>query len=309
MPSISGWFALFGSVLFAAGQTPVAVAMQFSPIITDGNTVIIHATGPIIEGDIARLSASFAGLAQNAQIWAIDLDSPGGSVVAAEELLQAVRSLKLSTIVYSGEQCASACFLIFAAGRQKIAMPDALVGVHSASEDGRETSDSAAFTVAMARESEALGVPYSIVGKLVSARPNQMAWLTPADLAALGVHVLQPDAPDKQSSQSRPATPMPQMTFAPSAAVPKSAETRAFYDGLVDRRAMESWKAALPVDARAGADFWAATRSSNKASCFGPTAPELGPWLDGCVAAQKMMNPMDARRKSEPDYRRGWNSF
>ena len=29
----------------------------------------------------------------------------------------------------------------------------------------------------------------------------------------------------------------------------------------------------------------------------------------GCLAAKRVLTPSDIRRKSEPEYRAGWNSF
>ncbi len=55
--------------------------------------------------------------------------------VSAEHLLVAVPT---------GATCASACFLIFAAGATRVAAPDALIGVHSTSVRGQETPDTLA---------------------------------------------------------------------------------------------------------------------------------------------------------------------
>jgi hypothetical protein len=58
----------------------------------------------------------------------------------------------------SGSQCSSACFLLFAAAGQRAVAPDALIGVHSASDNGQENINSMAFTTAFAREAAAYGV-------------------------------------------------------------------------------------------------------------------------------------------------------
>lgn len=77
-----------------------------------------------------------------------------------------------------------------------------------------------------------------------------------------------------------------------------------FSAGSADRNAIDDWFAGLTGAFRAGAEFWAANRSnSNDAACRG-----TGSWLAGCQAAQQRFAGPDARRKSEPDYRSGWNT-
>jgi hypothetical protein len=93
--------------------------------------------------------------------------------------------------------------------------------------------------------------------------------------------------------------------------LPQQADpSSAFRDGAADRQAWESWFADLTGDYRAGAGYWAAHRSDPKpATCYGAGAKNLGDWTAGCLAAQQRLAPVDVRRKTEPDYRLGWNSF
>ena len=66
----------------------------------------------------------------------------------------------------------TACFLLFAAGSEKYASYSANVGVHGASDQsGREEGDA---TVSMARMAKQLGVPESIIGKMVVTPPDQL---------------------------------------------------------------------------------------------------------------------------------------
>jgi len=132
-------------------------------------------------------------------IVSIALDSPGGSILEAVKLTDAIREHRWSTLVLGGSQCASACFLLFAAGTQRYAGIGALIGVHSASDSGAETLGSLAVTTLMARTLSSLGVPPEIIGKMVQTEPRQVAWLTGSDLSSMGVAVIQasagPDAP------------------------------------------------------------------------------------------------------------------
>ena len=85
----------------------------------------------------------------------------------------------------------------------------------------------------------------------------------------------------------------------------------AFTQGNADRQGWEVWFNGLAAGPyRDGALFWTGERSKpNPAPCYAQGGRDLGAWSSGCVAAQVRLAPTDARRKSEPDYRLGWNSW
>jgi hypothetical protein len=63
----------------------------------------------------------------------------------------------------------------------------ASVGVHGASDkNGQETDGSNSATVAMAKIVKELGVPADIIGRMVVTAPDQMVWLSPNNLRAMG---------------------------------------------------------------------------------------------------------------------------
>lgn len=83
-----------------------------------------------------------------------------------------------------------------------------------------------------------------------------------------------------------------------------------FQQGFADRQQWEEWFASLSGDTKAGAEFWAGQRSlPHPGACFGPTGQDLGGFTAGCLGAQQRLSPMDARRKSEPDYKAGFNAW
>jgi hypothetical protein len=78
--------------------------------------------------------------------------------------------------------------LAFSAGEPKFAGSAARIGVHKASDKGgAETKASGAATVLMARFARELGVPSSIIARMIATPPQQIAWLEPRDLHAMGV--------------------------------------------------------------------------------------------------------------------------
>ena len=90
--------------------------------------------------------------------------------------------------------------------------PNALIGVHSANENGEETFDSMAYTTRLARDAAAYAVPDAIIGKLVQTEPGRMAWLTPTDLKPMGVVLTTPSSPEAplpppQAAPTTQATP------------------------------------------------------------------------------------------------------
>ena len=165
--------------------------MAFARQAADGVTVV-RATGEIAPGDAERFTAELM-LAPRGVPVVLRVDSQGGSVVAGEALASVVNRHRVAVAVGAGDTCASACFLLFAASPVRMAAGTGRVGVHSAAAADGEGLASMAATTAMARSVSDLGVPAAIVGRLVAAGPGAMAWLSPAELASLGTHVL--DAP------------------------------------------------------------------------------------------------------------------
>jgi hypothetical protein len=143
------------------------------------------------------------------------LNSLGGALLEAAKLADVVRYAKIATVVADGSSCASACFIVFAAGAEKFASYTASIGVHGASDaSGEETAQSGAATVSMARVLKDLGVPPSIIGKMVVTPPQEMVWLASDDLRAMGTSMtgkpaqLPPDKLGERPQQVRPTLPL-----------------------------------------------------------------------------------------------------
>jgi hypothetical protein len=297
------WLAV-GAMAAALAAARSAEAMQFSSVPLQGGGIVIQATGPIIAGDMNRLASLAQSLPQTERLLGYSLDSPGGSVIEAEKFAVLVHSTNATVGVFSGAKCASACFLVFAAAKTKLVAPDALIGVHGASDEAsEETTGAMAVTTLMSRELAGYGVPPSIIGKLVTTEPGRMEWLMPSDLALLGVNVL-------PATRSAPS-PEPVSRPAPVVNTPQTGQpVTAFDQGLADRRGWETWFNSLSGAYHEGARYWSAQRSLPKpGSCFGPGGQSFGEWTVGCIAAQQRLAATDVRRKSEPEYRQGWNSY
>ena len=85
--------------------------------------------------------------------------------------------------------------------------------------------------------------------------------------------------------------------------------TTSSYDrGLADRTGWEQWFAGLSGDFQAGAYWWSGQRSlARPGTCNSPAATQQ--FVMGCEAALTRLAPTDAKRKYDPEYKRGWNAY
>ena len=166
-----------------------ASAMRFAyrPAVAMGSGGLLSASGKIELGDEERLRAALRGLPPGTRLAGLTLDSPGGDLEEGMRLAAAVHDERLQTVVEDGAKCASACFIVFAAGPRRFASTAAMIGVHSVSYGGADNPDAQAMTVRMARRLAAYEVPDAILGKMVTAQPTQIWWLTRSDLEDMRV--------------------------------------------------------------------------------------------------------------------------
>ena len=254
--------------------------MQFDLVDVSPTEVMIDGRGPIVRGDAARLEKALASVPPARRLLGLALDSPGGTVLDGAELARMIRDKGLAVVVPTNSKCASACFLMLAAAPRRLVANDALIGVHSANDDGQDTEVAMAMTTAMARTAGELGVPPAIIGKMVATSPSRIEWLTPADLRAMGVVVYgDADAPSVVRGAASAAVP-------PVVGQPQDRPAALSVEaGRADRLAWQGWLATLRGPYRDGALFWASEHLCRSlARAPGRTAP---------VGA---ISPSDARR-------------
>jgi hypothetical protein len=164
-------------------------AATLTTLLTDKGA-IIALKGDIALSDAEALQARFRAAEANGHaIRGLQLDSPGGNLIGGLALARLVRAhTDLQTTVSYGATCASACFLVFAAGEAKSADYGSFIGIHGAADkSGQVTDDAMAATRAMARFSMEVGVPAPIAQKLIDTPPDTIVWLSAADLRSMGV--------------------------------------------------------------------------------------------------------------------------
>ena len=147
----------------------------------------VRIAGEITEATIAQFDAS---ILKDPNIDTVVLDSPGGVVLAGRDLAMRIRHLHLTTVVPADAECASACFMLFAAGERRIASTSAKIGVHSASYHGEEDRDTLAVSTLMARQCGVFGVPNAILGKMImEPGGGDVTWLSADELRSMQVEV------------------------------------------------------------------------------------------------------------------------
>ena len=182
-----------GSCLYAiamvanAQLSSIATAAEVDTINLADDRVEISIVGNILPGDADSLSARLKAAKDAGKVvTSVRLNSNGGNLLEGVRLADVVRSANVSTKVGENAICASACFLIFAAGATKFAYVRARIGVHGASEMGAESRKG---TLEMARIAEELDVPESIVRRMKNTPPTDMTWLSLNDLRLMGADI------------------------------------------------------------------------------------------------------------------------
>lgn len=101
-----------------------------------------------------------------------------------------------------------------------------------------------------------------------------------------------PACPTFADAENAIKSPPGVATVAAVMAAGKHRQPTSFAQGLADRKVAKSWHKLAPPGLCAGH--------------FGPEREEL---RSACVTAEKLLTQFDQRRRTDPEYRRGWNSL
>jgi hypothetical protein len=95
--------------------------------------------GPVVDGDAEKLEETIKA---NPSIKWLFLHSPGGNLIEGKLLAQIVNQYEMNTAVNTSGRCASACPLLFHAGKQRWMARDAVLGYHAASQSHFNNAES-----------------------------------------------------------------------------------------------------------------------------------------------------------------------
>ncbi|MBR1282947.1 hypothetical protein JQ597_12940 [Bradyrhizobium sp. AUGA SZCCT0177] len=179
-------YGLVNAGLFALSAS-VAAAAEIKSLNLKDDHVEISISGNILPGDADLLQARIKAANDAGKlVTLLRLHSDGGNLREGVLLAAVVKSAKISTNVGRDATCASACFLIFAAGETKTANHRARIGVHGAADKGAESRSA---TQSMASVAKELGVTSSIIRRMLITPSSEMVWLSLADLQSMETNV------------------------------------------------------------------------------------------------------------------------
>jgi hypothetical protein len=165
----------------------IAGAAEIKSFSLKDDSVEFSISGPIAPGDLDALRTSVKAANDAGKlVTSLRLNSDGGNLLEAVRVADWVKSATISTKVGQSATCASACFLIFAAGQTKYASISSRIGVHGASEKGVV---SRAATTSMADVAKELDVPWSIIRRMINTPPDEVEWLSLTELRLMGTNV------------------------------------------------------------------------------------------------------------------------
>ena len=177
-----------------------------------GGFVVVTVEGRLEYGDIQQFQTKTSGISKAI----VAFGSDGGNLAAGLEIGTTIRLKGFYSLVPDGVRCASACALAWLGGAKRYMAQSAFVGFHAAYEvkDGVSTETSAGNALVGAYLNR-IGLPDRAVIYLTRAAPTEMAWLTMADAAQLGIDVELFTMPANTPQASAP----PQVQSSPPAAV------------------------------------------------------------------------------------------
>jgi hypothetical protein len=179
---------LFSVLVVPASSAKSAVVEAYGD---ETSQQVILLSGEIVAGDAGRLTILLENAIQAKRpLPNVSLNSGGGLFLEGIRLAEIVRRHGLNVYVEEGARCASACFLVFAAGKEKIASYSGRIGVHSARDAEGDAARASAATSVMGGLLRTLGVPPTIISKMATTPHERIAWLSTPELQSMQVKPL-----------------------------------------------------------------------------------------------------------------------
>ncbi|WKM70155.1 hypothetical protein Q2T70_17220 [Klebsiella oxytoca] len=159
-------------------------AVQIDPYLNTSGHINILVSGEINPGDFKKFRKAIdyytdAGFTIDTLL----LNSPGGAVVDATGMAFTIKSSGADTAVGKDQLCASSCFMLFAAGKNRYLIDSSKVGVHQISLGGQSNLKSLGLSVQMSDMYDFFRIPENISYRMLKTPPSQVYWLTPNDKA------------------------------------------------------------------------------------------------------------------------------
>lgn len=161
-----------------------AVGAEIEVLEIDGGKKLISLSGQITPED----GRKFLAAALSGEATLVSLASPGGSINAAIQIGSIVRSKGMTTIVDRGQDCASACGLIWLAGQRRLLTLTSRVGFHTAYviRNGHRVA-SADGNALIGRYIARLDLPKQSFAFATAAGPDDLNWLDSSNSEHAGI--------------------------------------------------------------------------------------------------------------------------
>jgi len=164
---------LMECALIASGHDPLG-NIQIA-VSGDKKSVIVN--GMLREGASAKIQRI---LDETPGATTLMLNSRGGRVLEAKQLVQTVQTRKLNTYVEG--QCSSACTYVFLAGKDRAATPNAQIGFHQPTFPGIDSPTQKSITQDMLKVYRTARLPEEFINILSKVEPHDMWYPTRDEL-------------------------------------------------------------------------------------------------------------------------------
>jgi hypothetical protein len=183
MALLARGLALFALAALVGEPAHVPVrAAEIAGLYRNGQTTI-RISGDIAEGDFERFQKQL----DSAPADRVRLDSRGGMIGEALAIGQLLREKKLTTIVGDGEECDSACAIIWLSGTRRVIEGKGKVGFHAVYESLEGPQISPSGNALVGAHLSRLGLGNDAIVYATRAQPEDLRWLTPADAWFLSI--------------------------------------------------------------------------------------------------------------------------
>lgn len=191
-------FSAFKNYIFLAVATATifansnAMAASITSRITeDDGQAVIELSGEIVSGDSSHVEQWIKYWNdKKIRVSGIRLNSRGGNIIEAEKIAVTIRTANMDSVIGRRKECLSACVLIFAYGSGKWANATSAIGVHSVSEDGKDTIIADALTAAFVRDLKSVGAPDSVIVKTITTPSDDITFLSANEIRAMGGRII-----------------------------------------------------------------------------------------------------------------------
>ena len=176
--------AILAAFAFMAAVVPARAATFTLTNGFDGRPAV-RISGDLLPGDLKAFGAFGTS---HPRVYSIIVSGQGGALMPAIEIGKFAHDMQMQTVVPPGQECSSACALLWAGGIQRKVGTGAQIGFHSVftMADGTPRASGPGDALAGAYLAR-LGFTDAAIVYMTQQPPTSMAWLTRSDAQTFGI--------------------------------------------------------------------------------------------------------------------------